>query len=77
MERCCYPETSRDANGSIGFIGLRYCLMWLVLKPTLYSAKTQRVKDEINICLFLVCKIFYLLKDFFLYQFFCIKLGGF
>jgi hypothetical protein len=46
MEIRPYPETSRDANGSTGFIGLRYSLTGLG-NPKPCSAKTQRVKDSL------------------------------
>jgi hypothetical protein len=42
MDTRCRPETSRDANGSTGIIELRYYLVQLDYRLTLYSAKTQR-----------------------------------
>lgn len=46
MNRCCCPETSRDANGSTGFAGLRLNLTQLVAavqggKPMSHSAKAR------------------------------------
>lgn len=65
MEKRYYPETSRDANGSTGFIGLRYSLMWLVLLPTLYSAKTQQVEDKWILFNFRDRSLSFVVEDFF------------
>lgn len=45
MDKRCYPETSRDANGSTGITEVRFYLMQLDAgDPKLYSAKALRVK---------------------------------
>lgn len=55
MDKCCCPETSRDANGLTGITEVRFYLMQLdAFDPKLYSAKALRVKKRMVISLLFI-----------------------